>query len=155
MNNYNKKINMIYKDDDINDIEKIDALKSLLNQVEQEYNQVKLDFEMNYSRNEDNRSRFAWWQMIATVCAGIVTMATATKSLETNDILTINNLICAISGTITAAGIGSMFLEEIGIPITKQDRKINKLNNLAKACDELRKILGKMEQTFGQNQRTN
>lgn len=144
MNKYSKQIKVIERNVELSDAEKISALSSLLQQFENESNVLETNYKKNYLKNDNKKSHFYWWQMIITVCAGLVTMATATKSLEVTDIATLNNLICGISGAITGAGIGSMALEEIGVPIFKSDRQILNSKKLNSACDEIKQILNKM-----------
>ena len=145
MNKYKTQINVISKNESLYMQEKIDALSSLLKDFEEKYANLDYKIDNNYLVNSEKRSRFYWCQMVVTVLAGIVTMATATKSLETTDLMTINNLICAVSGTITAAGIGSMVLEEMGVPIVKEDREINELRKIGFACIEIKNILEKLQ----------
>ena len=152
MNKYKKQIKVIERNSKISNDEKIDSLMSLLSQFEEKYKDIDQNYKVNFAENTDKRSRFYWWQMILTVFAGLVTMATATKSLETNDLLTLNNLICAISGTITAAGIGSMFLEESGVPIFKEDREMNELRKLGFACIEIKNALSKLKEESNEKQ---
>ena len=152
MNKYSKQVKVIEKNIEISDAEKISALSELLQKFENESTTLENNYKDNFLKNENKKSRFYWWQMIATVLAGLVTMSTATKSLETNDILTINNLICAISGTITGAGIGSMVLEEMGVPIFKEDRQLLNAKKMKSACTEIRKILNKLETPASQTQ---
>ena len=152
MNKYNKQIKVISNNVKMDDAEKIANLSALLEKFESEAKQIEINYKTNYDKIEDKKSRFYWWQMVITVCAGIVTMSTATKSLEVSDIATLNNLICAISGTITGAGIGSMVLEEMGVPIFKDDRALTNAKKLSEACEEIRKILNKMNNSLSQSQ---
>lgn len=145
MNQYKKQIKVVSKNDKVSDSEKIAALKSLLEQFENEYQTIDSKLDNNFMENQNKKSRFYFNQMLITVLAGIVTMATATKSLETTELLTLNNLICGFAGTITAAGIGSMALEELGFPILEEDRQINKMRKLGLACIEIKNILENLE----------
>ncbi len=145
MNKYDKQIKVISKNENLADSEKISALTSLLSEFEGKALNIDNYIKENYISLANSQSKFYWRQMVITVVAGIITMSTAAKSLDSNDILTLNNLIFALSGAVTATGLGSMFAEELGVPITKEDRLRRDSLKLETACEKIKEILAKMQ----------
>ncbi len=143
MGKIERQINKVTKSE-ISDAEKIEALQSLLTQYETEAKKIESNLSTNVLKNMDIRSSFYAKQLYATVIAGIVTMATAAKSLEISSSL--NDILFAISATITAAGIGSMTLEELGVPIVKEDRLAKKQTRLAKASTKIKQNIEELSE---------
>ena len=149
MDKFNKQFKVISTNEKLSDLEKISALESLLRQVEAEQKNIRDDYKTNFAKYEDHKSRFYWWQMVLTCCAGLITMSTATKSLEPADISILTEIICATAGSITFAGIGSMVAEELGAPIFKIDRKLKKADNMSITCENIRSVIVKLKQENG------
>ena len=141
MNRYNKAVRVIDENKKMSDEEKIKSLLSLLEQYEYKQDEIIKSLSNNFVNLDDERKAFYWGQMVITVCAGIVTMATASKSLDPSSNQELCQIAAMVSGAVTAGGFGTMVAEELGLPIIKEDRMMLDRKKLEESCNQIKKVL--------------
>ncbi len=149
MNKYKTPIKTILANNELDDLEKIDALKNLIEILTEKENEVSHSHAKASLENYNKKTKFYYRQMILTVVSGIVTMATASKSLEISSVL--NNTLLTISGCSTFLNLAFMTAEELGAPFFADDKLAVELKKIYKALNQAEEELKKLEGTATKN----
>ncbi len=143
MNKYMNLLNHIARDKKMNEEEKIESLNCLLDVLEDEYQKLENEFKENIIEKGNRRLNFYNKQMLATTCAAVISLATAMHLPDISAEL--NHLLHICSSVVATLGIGTMAVEELGVPFFKNDRIANDLEKITKARTKLEKLLAEKQ----------